>query len=224
MLVNKQPVTRRRDLGEHLYVTVFAPDDLALVKGAPGGRRDFLDELLVATSARHAGVIAEYDRVLKQRNALLRAGIRSQEDRVTRDVLDERLVATGAALLGSRLGLIDALAPAVAAAYANLAGVPAEISTRYEAEWGPELDAQDPAAALIAGLAALRRREEDRGVTLVGPHRDDWTFMLDGLDARHHVVAGRTTNPRVGAATGRPRHRCRPGRYRSGAPARRRLQ
>jgi DNA replication and repair protein RecF len=190
ILVNKQAVTRRRDLSRHLHVTVFAPDDLALVKGAPAGRREFLDDLLVATTSRYAGVITDYERVLKQRNALLRSGIRSQEDRVTRDVLDERLVDAGAQLLRGRFALIGALGPAVAKADAELAGVPAEVTTRYEAEWTDELDPEHPEAALVAGLAALRRREEDRGITLVGPHRDDWTFVLDGLDARHHASQG----------------------------------
>ena len=95
ILANKQSVTRRRDLAQHLRVTVFAPDDLALVKGGPAGRRDYLDDLVVASVPRFAGVITDYERVLKQRNALLRAGIRTAEDRTTRDVLDERLVGVG---------------------------------------------------------------------------------------------------------------------------------
>ena len=95
IMANRQPVTRRRDLAEHLRVTVFAPDDLALVKGAPAGRRDYVDDLLVASTPRLAGVITDYERVVKQRNALLRAGIRNAEDRITREVLDARLVDVG---------------------------------------------------------------------------------------------------------------------------------
>jgi DNA replication and repair protein RecF len=191
ILANKQTVTRRRDLAEHLRVTVFAPDDLALVKGAPSGRRDFVDDLLVASTPRLAGVISDYERVVKQRNALLRAGIRNAEDRTTRDVLDARLVASGAALIDARLELIERLAPAVRDAYASLAGDAPGFDTAYEAEWSAHPLARDAVdAAMLDALARLARREEDRGVTLVGPHRDDWTFVLDGMDARHHASQG----------------------------------
>jgi DNA replication and repair protein RecF len=191
ILANKQTVTRRRDLAEHLRVTVFAPDDLALVKGAPAGRRDYVDDLLVASAPRLAGVITDYERVLKQRNALLRAGIRNAEDRTTRDVLDERLVASGAALIAARLELIDRLAPAVRDAYASLAGSAPGFATRYEAEWSDtKLSPTTAADAIMAALARLQRREEERGSTLVGPHRDDWTLLLDGMDARHHASQG----------------------------------
>ena len=110
-------MTRRQDLAEHLRVTVFAPDDLALVKGGPAGRREFLDDLLVAAAPRFAGVITDYERVLKQRNALLRAGIRTNEDRTTRDVLDARLVESGAELICGRLDLIARLTPEIEDAY-----------------------------------------------------------------------------------------------------------
>jgi len=191
ILANKQTVTRRRDLAEHLRVTVFAPDDLALVKGAPSGRRDFVDDLLVAAAPRLAGVITDYERVVKQRNALLRAGIRNAEDRTTRDVLDARLVAAGAALIDARLELIERLAPAVRDAYASLAGDAPGFDTAYEAEWSAHPLARGAVdTAMLDALARLARREEDRGVTLVGPHRDDWTFVLDGMDARHHASQG----------------------------------
>jgi DNA replication and repair protein RecF len=191
ILANKQPVTRRRDLAEHLRVTVFAPDDLALVKGAPAGRRDFVDDLLVASTPRLAGVITDYERVIKQRNALLRAGIRNAEDRSTREVLDARLVAAGAALVDARLELIARLAPATRDAYASLAGDAPGFDTAYEAEWSDHAVARGTVAdAMTDALARLARREEDRGVTLVGPHRDDWTFVLDGMDARHHASQG----------------------------------
>ena len=192
ILANKQAVTRRRDLAEHLRVTVFAPDDLALVKGAPAGRRDFVDDLLVASTPRLAGVITDYERVVKQRNALLRAGIRNAEDRTTRDVLNARLVASGAALVDARLELIERLTPAVRDAYASLAGDAPGFATSYEAEWSERpvgtrhgRDGDDATRS-----RGWRAREEDRGITLVGPHRDDWTFVLDGMDARHHASQG----------------------------------
>jgi DNA replication and repair protein RecF len=191
ILANKQSVTRRRDLAEHLRVTVFAPDDLALVKGAPAGRRDFVDDLLVASTPRLAGVITDYERVVKQRNALLRAGIRNAEDRTTRDVLDARLVASGTALVDARLELIARLTPAVRDAYASLAGDAPGFATTYEAEWSDRvLEPGAIADVMHDAIARLARREEDRGITLVGPHRDDWTFVLDGMDARHHASQG----------------------------------
>ncbi len=191
VMANKQPVTRRRDLAQHLRVTVFAPDDLALVKGGPAGRRDFVDDLLVASMPKFVPVITDYERVVKQRNALLRSGIRDADDRTTRDVLDARLVDTGAVLVAGRLDMIAQLTPAIEAAYASLAGSAPGFSTTYEAEWHDDvLDRASIENALRAGLARLRKREEDRGVTLVGPHRDDWALTLDGLDARHHASQG----------------------------------
>lgn len=191
ILANKQPVSRRRDLAEHLRVTVFAPDDLALVKGGPAGRRDLIDDLLVASTPRFSSVITDYERVIKQRNALLRAGIRTADDRTTREVLDARLVEAGAELVGGRLDLIERLTPEIGAAYAALAGDAPGFESRYEPEWHDGVLARDSITdALHASLDRLRKREEDRGVTLVGPHRDDWTLVLDHLDARHHASQG----------------------------------
>ncbi len=191
IMANKQNVVRRRDLAEHLRVTVFAPDDLALVKGGPAGRRDLVDDLLTASMPRFAAIITDYERVVKQRNALLRAGIRDADDRTTRDVLDARLVDAGSALVAGRLDMIARLTPGVEAAYTSLAGSAPGFATRYEAEWhDAPLDRAAIPDAMRASLARLRKREEDRGVTLVGPHRDDWALMLDELDARHHASQG----------------------------------
>lgn len=189
--VNKQAVTRRRDLAEYLRVTVFAPDDLALIKGAPAGRRELLDDLLVASTPRLAAVITDYERVVRQRTALLRAGIRDADDRSTRDVLDARLVTTGAELIEARLELIDRLTPVVHDAYVSLAGSAPGFATAYETEWTDAPIVRGGAeSALDAARQRLRRREEERGSTLCGPHRDDWTIVLDGLDARHHSSQG----------------------------------
>ena len=122
ILVNKQSVTRRHDLTEHLRVTVFAPDDLALVKGGPSGRRDLLDDLLVATAPRFALVITDYERVVKQRNALLRSGIRSAEDRTTRAVLD------GGALVATPLTSQTSGALTSAAGATHLISVPPDVT------------------------------------------------------------------------------------------------
>jgi DNA replication and repair protein RecF len=136
-------------------------------------------------------VITDYERVVKQRNALLRAGIRTADDRTTRDVLDQRLVESGAALVSGRMNLMTTLAPEVERAYTSLAGSAPGFATSYEAEWNDGPLAPDAVvAAMHEALSRVRRREEDRGVTLVGPHRDDWALMLDDLDARHHASQG----------------------------------
>ncbi len=194
VLMNKQPVTRRRDYADHLRVTVFSPDDLAMVKGGPARRRDYLDELLEASGTKYASVRADYERVLRQRNALLRGGVRDAEARTTLDVLDDRLVASGGELVRGRLRLIDRLTPGIAEAYESLAGVTPGMAMRYEAEWSEgtlEPSRVDDVDGLLRGaLEALRRRETDRGITLVGPHRDDWRLMLNDLDARSHASQG----------------------------------
>jgi DNA replication and repair protein RecF len=191
ILRNRQAVTRTRDLLGTLRVTVFAPDDLDLVKGGPGGRRDYLDDLLSAVAPRLAGVRSDFERVVRQRNALLKAGVRDAGARATLDVFDEQLVTSGAELVRGRLRLGSRLTPLVAGAYADLAGPGAIVETRYEAEWAegaPPPDAVDE--LLRAALSARRQREIDRGRTLVGPHRDEWRLVLEGRDTRIHASQG----------------------------------
>src|SRR5664279_5132231 len=194
VLMNKQPVTRRRDYADHLRVTVFSPDDLAVVKGGPARRRDYLDELLETSGTKYASVRADFERVLRQRNALLRGGVRDAEARTTLDVLDDRLAASGGELVRGRLRLIDRLTPGIAEAYESLAGVTPGMAMRYEAEWSEgtlEPSRVDDVDGLLRGaLEALRRRETERGITLVGPHRDDWRLTLNDLDARSHASQG----------------------------------
>jgi DNA replication and repair protein RecF len=191
VLVNKQPSTKRRDLVEHLRVTVFAPDDLDLVKGSPGQRRQYLDDLLEASAPRFGAVRSELERVLKQRNALLRARIRTDEDRTTLEVLDDRLVAVATELIVGRLRLAARLLPSVEDAYASLAGSAPGFAAHYVAGWSDEpVEAEGVQTQLRAALGVLRARELDRGITLVGPHRDEWRIELHGLDARHHASQG----------------------------------
>ena len=228
VLMNKQPVTRRRDYANHLRVTVFSPDDLAMVKGGPARRRDYLDELLEASGTKYASVRADYERVLRQRNALLRGGVRDAEARTTLDVLDDRLVASGGELVRGRLRLIDRLTPGIAEAYESLAGVTPGMAMRYEAEWSEgalEPSRVDDVDGLLRGaLETLRRRETDRGITLVGPHRDDWRLMLNDLDARSHASQGEQRT--LALALRLAGHRLDRGdrRERPGAAPRRRLQ
>ena len=194
VMVNKQSVTRRRDYADHLRVTVFSPDDLAVVKAGPARRRDYLDEMLEASGQKYASVRTDFERVLRQRNALLRGGVRDAEARTTLEVLDDRLVTNGGVLVRGRLRLIDRLTPGIAEAYESLAGVTPGMAMDYEAEWCEgtlDVTRVDDVDALLRGaLETLQRREIDRGVTLVGPHRDDWRLLLNNLDARSHASQG----------------------------------
>ena len=203
VVVNGHPLTRARDRLDILRVTIFAPDDLALVKGGPTERRDFLDDLLVTLAPRYEAARADYERVLRHRNALLKGGARGPDAAPTLDVFDEQLARAGGELVRGRLRLVDRLTPVIAEAYARLAGRPAVIEGRYEADWARptpgaageageagELDPADADTRLHEALAALRSREIDRGVTLAGPHRDEWRLTLDGLDTRTHASQG----------------------------------
>ena len=191
--MNRHPLARSRDLLGLLRVTVFAPDDLQLVKGGPAGRRAYLDDLLVAVAPRYAAVQAEYDRVLKHRNALLRQGLRGPDAESTLVVFDEQLVHAGSELVRGRLRLTARLVPAVRDAYRGLAGEGDDVDADYEAEWAEGSvapAAEDVEPLLRAALVERRAAEVDRGVTLVGPHRDEWRLRLAGLDARTHASQG----------------------------------
>ncbi len=190
--VNHQPVQRRRDLLGLFRVTVFAPDDLQLVKGSPGARRDYLDALLVAITPRYEAACSDYDRVLRQRNALLRTRARDPAALDTLVVFDEQLIGAGGELVRGRLGLIDRLTPEVAAAYQSLTGDDPGIDAVYEAPWADTatLGPDEVEAQLRTALAAHRRQELERGVTLVGPHRDEWRLRVRDLDARSHASQG----------------------------------
>ena len=193
--LNRNPVQRSRDLLGLMRVTVFAPDDLQLVKGGPAGRRDYLDDLLVALSPRYEAARADYERVLKQRNALLRGGLRGDDAVGTLDVFDLQLAAAGAELARGRVRLLERLVPAVAEAYADLAGMRTPITTVYEADWAPtgpggDLDPDGFDQALLDAFASHRAAEVDRGLTLVGPHRDEWRLLVGNMESRTHASQG----------------------------------
>jgi DNA replication and repair protein RecF len=190
--LNHHPLTRARDLLELARVTVFAPDDLQLVKGGPSERRTYLDDLLVAVSPRYDAARADYDRVLRQRNALLRQGMRGDDTTDTLAVFDVQLAGAGAELVRGRLRLLDRLLPEVRKAYGHLAGGVGPVDGEYLAEWwasGPDAEA-DPTDVLLEALQARRRAELERGVTLSGPHRDEWRLLVGGLDSRLHASQG----------------------------------
>ncbi|MGI9092432.1 MAG: DNA replication/repair protein RecF [Mycobacteriales bacterium] len=187
--LNRVPVAKVRDVLGALRAVLFAPEDLAIVRGDPSERRRFIDEVLVARAPRYAGVKADYDRVLRQRNALLRsAGTRRGADLSTLDVWDGHLVQYGAELVAGRLALTDALAPYVRAAYDRVSGQDGPARVAYETAL--ELTGVDPAHALAGALAAARARELERGVTLVGPHRDDLALSIGDLPSRGYASHG----------------------------------
>jgi DNA replication and repair protein RecF len=182
--VNRQRLARTRDLLGAWRVTVFSPDDLVLVKGGPGERRAYLDDLLVSLSPRNDVLRSELDRVLRQRNALLRqsGGRLSPEIETTLDVWDSKLVEAGESLADKRVVLLDELRPVLNAAYADVAGRPEEIGVTYESSWREK--------GLTAALAGVRKDELRRGVSLVGPHRDEISLSIAGSSARTHASQG----------------------------------
>jgi DNA replication and repair protein RecF len=200
--VGRAPVPRAREVVGLLRTVLFAPEDLALVKGDPSERRRFLDELLVVRSPRLMAVRADYDRVLRQRNALLKsAGAARRQagaDLSTLDVWDTHLATTGADLLAARLDLVAALRPLVADAYASVAPGGAKTTLEYAASVGPEAtaelatpsDRQRLAGLLLEAARAARPRELERGVSLVGPHRDDLVLRLGDLPAKGYASHG----------------------------------
>jgi DNA replication and repair protein RecF len=189
--LNRNPVARARDRRELVRVTVFAPDDLQLVKGGPSERRTYLDGLLTSVAPRYEAVLADYERVLRQRNALLKARFGSDpDDETTLRVFDAQLARAGAELARGRLRMLERLVPLVAAAYEELAGDTRAVEAVYEAEWAPATPVDDLEASLLEALAARRKAELDRKVTLAGPHRDEWRLRVGALDARTHASQG----------------------------------
>jgi DNA replication and repair protein RecF len=187
--VNRADLPRARELVGMVRTVIFAPDDLALVKGDPSGRRAFLDDLLVMRAPRLAGVRADYDRILKQRNSLLktagsaRRGTTSQESALsTLGVWDAHLARTGAELLAERLRLVAELRPYVGHAYATVArgasSDDAALDYQPSLEIGELVDRETLTTRLLEELEIRRHDELDRGISLVGPHRDELLLTL----------------------------------------------
>ena len=198
--LGRSPARRARDILGALRLVLFAPEDLELVRGDPAERRRYLDDLLVARLPRFAGVRADYERVIKQRNALLRTAYLARKtggtrggDLSTLDVWDVQLARHGAELLAGRLALTAALAPHVTKAYDAGAASRAAAGIGYR----PSLPLDDPVpdratleAALLDALRQARRSEIDRGVTLVGPHRDELALQLGPLPVKGYASHG----------------------------------
>jgi DNA replication and repair protein RecF len=208
--INRSPVGRPREVLGILRTVLFAPEDLALVRGDPGERRRFLDDLLVTRRPRLAGVRADYEKVLRQRTALLksagaalrRGGGRDGSATATLDVWDTHLAEHGSLLLAARLDLLAELAPHVTGSYASVAPESRPAALRYRSSLGevlpegygrPGAERADPElleACLLSELARVRTQEVDRGVCLVGPHRDDVELTLGDHPAKGYASHG----------------------------------
>ena len=195
--LNRAPLRRPRELLGALRTVVFSPEDLALVKGDPSARRRFLDELITTRWPRLAGVRADYDRVLRQRSTLLKSlagrGRTLRDDvETTLGVWDESLARFGAELMHARLDTLAALAPHVADAYSAIAPTNNDATLEYRCAIGAEVStSQDEIEArLIMAMGERRADEIQRGVCLVGPHRDDLVLALGELPARGYASHG----------------------------------
>jgi DNA replication and repair protein RecF len=196
--LNRSPVRSPREVVGVLRAVLFAPEDLALVRGDPGDRRRYLDDLAAVRRPRVAAIRADYDRVLRQRTALLKSasGARLRGDRGaldTLDVWDRQLAAHGAELMSARMTLVNELAPEVQKSYQLLAPASRPVAIAYRAgvEVEPDrLDVETLQAALLEKMAARRTAELERGVCLVGPHRDDLELLLGEQPAKGFASHG----------------------------------
>ena len=184
VLRNRQRIARISDLAETARCTVFTPDDLALVKGGPLERREYLDDVVVSARPRIAAARLAAERALRQRNVLLRqsAGRASPDVLATLDVWDAQLSQAGSELTAARVALVAELGPPASAAYRRLTGSGAGLDLLYRCSYDGDL-----ATALAEG----RSDDLRRGVTGVGPHRDDLDITSGGLDARTRLSQGR---------------------------------
>ncbi|WP_405063124.1 DNA replication/repair protein RecF [Kribbella sp. NBC_01505] len=200
--INRSPVPRPREVLGLLRTVLFAPEDLALVKGDPSERRRFLDELLTLRAPRMAGVRADYDRVLKQRNSLLRSASQARRQNRTSsaegqlrtlEVWDSNLARTGAELLATRLELLESLRPLIADAYDAVARGKGDARLEYKSSvpLEPGVTSREQLAEVILATVHEKRQDElDRGVSLVGPHRDDVVLGLGDLPAKGYASHG----------------------------------
>jgi DNA replication and repair protein RecF len=184
--LNQNPTKSQREILGALQVIYFSPEDLDLVRGEPTHRRDFLDKLLIMRAPRLAGVISDYDRVVKQRNTLLKT--RAPENVLT--PWTEQLINLGAQLSAERIALVEELNPYVSANYANLNEVkPASISYKSATE-GLSTNTDGNIKILTARQLDLAHQETERGASLIGPHRDDLHLQLGDFPAKGYASHG----------------------------------
>ena len=206
--INRSPLPKPREVLGMVRTVLFSPEDLALVKGDPSDRRRFLDDLLILRAPRFAGVRSDYDRVLKQRNSLLktagsarRGGSSSEAALSTLGVWDSHLARTGAELLAARIGLVENLGPLVGKAYEAVArGARSDATMAYKSSFelpqrsaehdGHIIERNDLAQAILEEVERRRSDELDRGISLVGPHRDELILTLGPLPVKGYASHG----------------------------------
>ncbi|SDB97474.1 DNA replication and repair protein RecF [Raineyella antarctica] len=195
--LNRSPLQRPRELLGILRTVVFSPEDLAIVKGDPSARRHFLDSLVATRWPRMAGVRQDYDKVLQQRNSLLKTlsgrGGRTPDPYAedTLKIWNEQLAALGAEVLSARLDTLAALMPHTSRAYADIAPTNNVATAGYRSSLEPtSSDRAELAAALLAQMDSRHAEEVARGVSLVGPHRDDVELVLGDLPAKGYASHG----------------------------------
>ena len=184
--LNQNPTKSQREILGALQVVYFSPEDLDLVRGEPTGRRDFMDKLLITRTPRLAGVISDYDRVVRQRNTLLKT--RAPESSLA--PWTEQLTALGAALTAERISLVEKLNPFVGAHYANFNEVKAACIAYKSSTEGLTTDIESNIALLTAKQIEVARNEIERGVSLIGPHRDDLHLHLGDFPAKGYASHG----------------------------------
>jgi DNA replication and repair protein RecF len=208
-------VIKTRELPRYFSSVLFAPEDLSLIRGDPSGRRRFLDQLLVARSPRLAGVLSDYERVLKQRNTLLKSarssGLRDTA-LSTLEIWDARLIEFGSEIIAERVSLVERLIPGLASAYQAIAGedhsptITNKLSILAsnpgfddssddgfsipDGTTSEQLSRESVAQLFRVALDGVKRQERDRGITLIGPHRDDAVFELNSLPAKGYASHG----------------------------------
>jgi DNA replication and repair protein RecF len=184
--INGNPTRNQREILGAIQIIYFSPEDLDLVRGEPGGRRDFLDRLLVTRTPRLAGVISEYERVVKQRNALLK----TKTSAAALAPWSEQLIKIGAELTAERIALVEVLNTWVAKNYKNLNEVkPASISYKCSSE-GVSNNSTHNEEILSKRLEELAYQEIERGVSLIGPHRDDLHLQIGDFPAKGYASQG----------------------------------
>lgn len=180
--------TKPREITRYCHTVLFAPEDLQIVRGDPGDRRRFVDQLLVQLSPRLAAVQSDYERVVKQRNTLLKTS-RNASNVSTLEIWNEKLVSLGTELIRERAKLTDALRPYLERAYREIVDADHSPSLRWELSWGGDVEA-DLAERFTSALQEMLPAERERGVSLIGPHRDELVLELNGLPVKGYASHG----------------------------------
>ncbi|MFZ4117110.1 MAG: DNA replication/repair protein RecF [Rhodoluna sp.] len=204
--INKSDTPRIRDILGYVNAVIFSPEDLDIVKRDPANRRDFIDELIVQLSPRMSAVYSDYERVLKQRNTLLRTAKNmssSSSGLSTLDSWDQSLVKIGSEIIATRFDVLQRIAPFLSDAYASIADEKNDPSIQLKSSViSNDSETDGSSAELLTGdkteieelyrsrLALVRSKEIERGITLVGPHRDDLLLLLGSLPAKGYISHG----------------------------------